>query len=126
MYKFGLEFSHYQAICPLPVELSQYSPVTLTILSQYQVQVLVTKYQKYYYSINPNTLLWYNGTITICRYVDSALAAGHCDRVLAIHLALLNELLADLLAQTDHMSLGINASHSTCHVISQISDITTQ
>jgi hypothetical protein len=60
-YEFGLEFSQYQAICLLLVELSQYSfsqysfsqysfsqyLVSQYLFSQYQVQVLATKYQKY-------------------------------------------------------------------------------
>ena len=49
----------------------------------------------------------------------------HCDTVLAIHLALLNELLSCLPAKTDHISFGFNASHSTHDVISQISAVTT-
>jgi len=49
----------------------------------------------------------------------------YCDTALAVHLALLNELLSCLPAKTDHISLGFNASHSTHDVISQISAVTT-
>jgi hypothetical protein len=60
-----------------------------------------------------STLLWHN--------LGAFLVASNCDTALAIHLALLNKLLAGLLlAQANHICLGFNASHSTHDVISQL------
>jgi hypothetical protein len=54
-----------------------------------------------------------------------ALAAGHCDvMALAVFIALLNELLAGLPAQSDHITIGFSASHSTHDVISEIPEVT--
>ncbi len=63
--------------------------------------------------------------ILLCHNLGTFLAASNCDTALAIHLALLNELLAGLLsAEADHICLGSNASHSTHDVISQLSEQT--
>ena len=64
-------------------------------------------------------------SILLRHNLGAFLAASNCDTALAIHLALLNELLAGLLlALANHICLGFNASHSTHDVISQLSERT--
>ncbi len=60
--------------------------------------------------------MWHN--------LDVALAVGHCDTALAVYLSLLDEILAGLPTQADHISVGFNTSHSTYDVIPQISEVT--
>jgi hypothetical protein len=64
-------------------------------------------------------------SILLCQNLGSTFVASHWDTALAIHVALLNELLAGLhTAQTNHICFGFNAPHSTYDVISQLSELT--
>ncbi len=66
-------------------------------------------------------------SILLCQNLGASLAASNCDTALAIHLALLNELLAGLLlAQANQVRLGFNAFHFTHDVISQLSELTVE
>ncbi len=53
-----------------------------------------------------------------------ALAAGHCDTTLAVHLTLLSNCLVGLLANTDHIVLGFHTAYSAHDVIFLISEVT--
>ncbi len=64
-------------------------------------------------------------SILLCQILGSTFVASHCNMALAICIALLNKLLAGLLmAQTNHIYFGFNASHSTHDVFSQLSEST--
>jgi hypothetical protein len=55
---------------------------------------------------------------SLCQSLDSALAAGHCDTTLVVHLTLLSNCLVGLLANTDHIVLGLCTVCSAHDVIS--------
>jgi hypothetical protein len=64
---------------------------------------------------------WYS---SLCQQLDSALAAGHRDTTLAIHLTLLSNCLVGLLDNTDQIVLGFHTAYSAHDVISLISEVT--
>ncbi len=59
---------------------------------------------------------WYS---SLCQQLDLALAVGHRDTTLVIHVTLLSNCLVGLLANTDHIVLGFCTAYSAHDVISK-------